>query len=136
MNLAEKIHERWQSNSVLEALLPVARFFTGNYFTDEPTLPYAIMTFPDGRPIWQHNDDSAVDAVTVRIQIVDDNYDDGLAILNAVKSAFNRQDFNLTGSDSVLTMERGSDTAIQDDVNGVWSFIIDFAVSVYLANGV
>lgn len=139
MNIEEKIHERWAADGTLNGLLPATDFTTGIHFAEEPTFPYATLTRPGDVPIDYHNDDSSLENVQIRITVYHQksSYDEGLAITDAVKAAFDRSTFDLTGSgDKVLCMQRLSFTPLQDDVTGDWFFLIDYSCQVFLGVGV
>jgi hypothetical protein len=133
MNLAQVIHQRWAANSALNNLLPAARVYTGLSF--DPVEPFAVISKEKDRPETYHSDGSAIDVVGLRIQVFHDHYDAGAAILHQIKTAFDRTNFDLAGSDKVLNINRANDSERQTD-DGVWQFIIDFDCTVFLASGV
>ncbi|HYW81229.1 MAG TPA: hypothetical protein VE890_16720 [Thermoguttaceae bacterium] len=133
MNLAEVLHERWAAATALDAMLPVARVVTG--MSVDATMPYATLIKQSERPLTRHHDGSGVDLVVMRIEVFDENYDTGTAVLHAIKAAFDRSTFALSGSDEVLVMQRVNDNETQSD-DGVWQFAIDFECTVYLESGV
>jgi hypothetical protein len=133
MNLAQVIHQRWAANSALNNLLPAARVYTGLSF--DPSEPFAVISKEKDRPETYHSDGSAIDVVGLRIQVFHDHYDAGAAILHQIKTAFDRTNFDLAGSDKVLNIKRANDSERQTD-DGVWQFIIDFDCTVFLASGV
>lgn len=137
MNLGQVLHTRWEADGTLNGLLPVAKVMTGIYFAEDPVYPYATITRPYDVPLQYDNTGAAVERVMVRITVYHaaESYDEGQAIANAVKSAFDRTDFNLSGSDRVLNMQRDSYQAIQDE-QGDWYFVIDFVCLVHLSAGV
>ena len=133
MNLVEVIHQRWASATALNDLLPASRVFTG--LSVEATAPYGVISSQRGRPAGRHNDGSALDSVAVRIEVFHDSHDDGQAVLEQIKAAFDRTDFALAGSDRVIDVQRAGDSRRQDG-DGLWQFAIDFNCTVYLATGV
>ncbi len=133
MNLAEVIHQRWAAATALDALLPVARVVTG--MGVDATMPYAVVAKQSERPLTRHHDGSGVDLVVMRIEVFDENYDAGAAVLHAIKVAFDRTSFALSDGDDVLSMNRTGDDETQCD-DGVWRFTIDFECTVYLKSGV
>jgi hypothetical protein len=133
MNLAQVIHQRWAANSALNNLLPATRVYTGLSF--DPLRPFAVISKEKDRPESYHSDGSAVDVVGLRIQVFHDHYDAGAGIVQQIKTAFDRTNFNLAGNDKVLNMQRSNESERQNN-DGVWQFIIDFDCTVYLAAGV
>jgi hypothetical protein len=133
MNLAQVIHQRWAANSALNNLLPAARVYTGLSF--DPAEPFAVISKEKDRPETYHSDGSAIDVVGLRIQVFHDHYDAGAAIMHQIKTAFDRTNFDLAGSDKVLNINRANDSERQTD-DGVWQFTIDFDCTVFLAAGV
>lgn len=137
MNLAQYVHTRWAADGTLNGLLPVASVSTGRYFAADPGSRFATITLPGGSYDSRHNDGSAVNRTTVRIQVHHDNYDLGLAIANAVLSAFNRSEFALSGTDRTINMQAtGPPMELQNDETAEWDFVIDFDCLVHLATGV
>ena len=136
MNIGQVLHTRWAADGTLNGLLPVANVMTGNYFATDPVFPYATITRPGDTTEGYDNSDAAEERVTVRVTVYHhrDNYDEGLAIADAVKSAFDRTAFDLSGSDKVLNMQRTGYLELQDE-NDNWYFVIDFTCTVHLASG-
>jgi len=138
MNINATLHSRWANDATLNGLLPVAKVVTGIYFASEPAYPYATITRPGDRPLAYSSEGAAVERVLVRITVYHglNNYDEGLAIADAVKAAFDRKDFALSGSDKVLNMQRCGYMEVSDEDVAGWFFVLDFDCSVYLAAGV
>lgn len=138
MDLARALHERWAADGDLNAALDSSRVMTGNYYEEEPDLPYAIIRMTGGVPVMQANNDCAVDEVQVEIIVSHDadNYDELLTIVHRVKQAFNRADFNLADSCKVIDMERAWDYPIQDDDTRCWDWYMLWTARVHLPVGV
>jgi hypothetical protein len=132
MNLAQVIHQRWAAAAALNDLLPAARVYTG--LSVDPAMPYAVISRPEQSPVSLHHDGSGIDAVTLRIAVYHDRYDEAAAIVHAIKAAFDRTSFELAGADRVLFMRRTADSEHQGD-DGLWRFVLDFRCTVYLATG-
>ena len=137
MNIGQVLHTRWAAGTTLNGLLAAAKVMTGRYFAEDPTFPYATITRPNDVPQGYTSDGAAVERVAVRITVYHafESYDEGLAIADAVKSTFDREDFDLSGSDKVLNMQRSGYQEIQDE-DGDWYFVIDFECPVHLSAGV
>jgi hypothetical protein len=137
MNLGQVLHTRWAADGTLNGLLDSSKVTTGTYFAEDPQPPYATITRPGDMTAWRDNEGAAEEHALVRITVYHgrDNYDEGLAIADAVKAAFDRTDFALSGSDKVMNIQRIGYEEI-DDEDGDWYFMIDFRCQVYLANGV
>ena len=133
MNLLEVLHTRWAAAVALEALHPATSVFTGQSF--DPTLPFVVIEKNNEAPDIYANDGMAVDSVGVRFQVFHDNHDLGAAILQQIKVAFDRSEFDLSGSDAVENMTRTNDFEIQED-GQTWRFVIDFNCMTYLSAGV
>ncbi len=136
MNIGAVIHTRWAADSTLNGLLPSSDVMTGNYFATDPKFPYATITRPGDTTEGYDNTEAAEERVTVRVTVYHhrDNYDGGLAIADAAKSAFDRTKFDLSGSDKVLNMQRTGYAELQDEDDN-WYFVIDFTCTVHLASG-
>ena len=133
MNLAQVIHQRWADTAALNDLLPASEVTTG--MSLDPSLPYAVVSKQSDRPVERFGDGSALDEIGVRVQVFHDNHDSGSAIVHQIKAAFDRTDFDLSGSDKVINMERSNDFELQQS-DGVWRFVVDFCCMVQLATGV
>ncbi len=122
----------------MNGLLDSSKFVTGVYFATDPEFPYATLTRPGDNTEGYDNSDAAEELVVVRITVYHhrDNYDEGLAIADAVKAAFDRSAFALSGTDRVLNMQRSGYAETQDDEEDNWFFVIDFTVRIYLTAGV
>jgi hypothetical protein len=134
MDLLQYVHTRWAADGTLNGLLAATRVATGTYFATEPSFPYGTITLPGSFPEAHYNTDDSTETVTVRMAVYHhrDNYDEGLAIAAAVRDAFNRAAFDLSGSDKVLSMQRAGYEELQDD-EGNWAFVSDFQCLVYFA---
>ncbi len=133
MNLIEVIHDRWAAASSLDDLLPASAVTTG--LCVDPTMPYATIAKRGDRPVARLNDGSAVDAVAVRIEVFHDDRDAAAEIVAQIKTAFDRTEFALDGTDRVVNMQRVGDRERQHG-DGTWQMTVDFACTVYLATGV
>ncbi|MBN2476901.1 MAG: DUF3168 domain-containing protein [Pirellulales bacterium] len=129
MNLMQTIHQRWAADETLDGLLPASRVSTG--INVDPASPYAVIGTRGNRPIGYHNDGSVLVTVGVRIQVFDEAYDAAAAIVAQVKATFDRTDFDLSGDDRVVNMQRTDDRARQED-DGTWQWVVDFDCTVYL----
>ena len=133
MNLAQVIHQRWANATPLNDLLPATQVTTG--MSLDPALPYAVISKQSDRPVERFGDGSAVDEIGIRVQVFHDNHDSGSDIAHQIKAAFDRTNFDLSGSDKVINMERSNDFELQQS-DGVWRFVVDFCCMVQLATGV
>jgi hypothetical protein len=138
MNLLQVIHANWAADGTLNGLLPVAGVLTGDRVDQvTPSRPYAAIQLVSQSTMTYFNDGAGLDEAIVRVAVyhLKSDYDEGLAIADAVKDAFHRANFDLSGSDKVLAMERAGYEEIQDEQDD-WAFVIEFRCTVYLATGV
>ncbi|MEN6556879.1 MAG: DUF3168 domain-containing protein [Thermoguttaceae bacterium] len=133
MNLLTTIHERWAASTALNALLPVARLFTGACGDALP--PLASILKRSDQPDSYQSDGSAIDVVVLRMHILHADYVAAAQIIHQIKKTFDRTTFDLDGGDRVQNMQRINDGEQQRD-DGVWKMTIDFQCTVYLASGV
>ncbi len=135
MNLLQVIHQRWAADATLNGLLPATKVSTGTFFADDPVFPYGTITLPGSQPDMAFNDGTSAEQVTIRITIYHQrsNYDKGAAIAEAVRDVFNRKQFDLSGSDKCLLMNREGYEELDDPDAGHWFFISDFICTVFLA---
>ena len=129
MNLAEVLHQRWAATEALNDLLPASSVHTGPGVAR--TTPAAVITKRSDRPDSYLNDGSSLNTVGVRIQIFHDSYDSAVAVLDQIRTAFDRTEFALSGDDKVVNMRRANDFEDRQD-DGTWRLVIDFDCTVYL----
>jgi len=136
MNIGAYLHSRWAADAVLNGLLPVAKLVTGEYTVADPSVPYATMFKTMGRPDAYDNDGACLDRQTIQITIHHgrDHYDEGAAIVEAVKNCFGRAAFDVSGSGKVINMQRTGDWESQDG-DGNWVFAVQFDCRVYVPSG-
>lgn len=132
MNLEETIHQRWEASQPLEALLPAARLKTG--LSPGDAMPYATLLRRRNRTTMRTNAGDAVDEAAVQIDVWCDNFDAGLAIVEQIKTTFDRSSFDLSGGARVVQMRRTRDASRQD-ADGAWRFTVEFLVHVHLPLG-
>ena len=129
MNLAEVLHQRWAATEALNDLLPAASVHTGPGV--ERTMPAAVITKQTDRPDVYLSDGSSLNTVGVRIQVFHDSYDSAVAVVEQIRTAFDRTEFDLSGDDKVINMRRANDFEDRQD-DGTWRLVIDFDCTVYL----
>ena len=127
MNLAHMLHDRWAADQQLSQILPASRVFTGTSVM--PAMPVAVISRLRSEPAVQFADGCGLDTVGVRMELYDPSYDASLAMLNAVKRAFDRTSFQLAGCGKVLFMRRTADQTCQEP-DGAWHTTIDFLCTV------
>lgn len=132
-DLMTGIQTRWAATTALIALLPAASVKTGT--TATATVPYATINKTGSDTVMRANSGDAVDEITVAIMVSDDDYDDAHAIMDQVKTAFDRADFALTGNDKVIGMFK-ADESEERDGDTIWRVTVEFRCQVYLAVGV
>ena len=133
MNLAEKIHELWAATPALTDLVEADHVFTG--IASDPALPFVVVAFESQSPTSRHNDGSGIDEVAVRFTAYDQERDDAEAIAVAIRTAFDRADFALSGDDAVIAM-MAAGVSESPGLDGVWSFTVSFIARVHLEAGV
>ena len=131
MSLIQAIHQRWAATGPLSAALSASRVSTG--LSAVHGVPLAVITKQSDQPLAACNDGSAVDSIGVRIEVFHGNYDAAAAIVAQVKAAMDRADFALDGGNMVIDMRRTNDSEQQQD-DGVWRMVVDFACMVYRAS--
>lgn len=135
--IAQYLHTRWAADETLNSLMDASVVTTGIYFQSEPGSRFATITLPGGAYRQRFNDGSALTERLVRIQVHHDNYDLGLQIADAVMSAFNLSEFDLSGSDRVINMHAdGPPAELQDPGTGEWDWIVDFTAVTHVVTGV
>ena len=129
MTLEAKIHTIWPTVPALEALLPVARVFTGRAPRGS-TMPYASIQRPAGT-VTGRTDKATVKQVQLRIQVWHTDFDAGQAIHDAIESAFENRDFDLTDG-KVIDLEPDSKYWLEepDTEQQVFQFVTTFTAHI------
>jgi hypothetical protein len=134
MKLEKAIHQRWADDATLNALLPAERVTTG--LSCRGQRPYATLSREaPARAVMHANSGEIVDEVALRIDIWSDEFSQGRAIAEQVRSAFDRAAFDLDGGDRVVQMRRDGESSSQDD-DAAWKFSLTFTVFVHLPTGI
>ena len=133
MNLEQALHQRWAADERLAALLAVDRVKTGRAVGT--ATPYATLLRQSSRVVLRTSAGDAIEEVSLRINVWHHEHDAGRTLTEAVKTAFDRAAFPLTGGDRVLKMLRRSERLVQH-TDGIWQFSVDFTVRVHLPFGV
>jgi len=68
MSLEQAIHQRWQADGALEALLSAARLITG-IAHNGPAVPYATLTQTENKPEVRTSSGTTITRAAVRISI-------------------------------------------------------------------
>ena len=131
MNLEQAIHQRWAADSELCALLPAGSFVTGRHSGDD--LPYATLQRRENHTVLRTNAGDAVDGAAVLIHVWHDDYDAGKAIAEQVETVFHDSQFSLPPGGRTVQMRRESDSV--DEHDGLWRFVLEFLVQIYLPSG-
>lgn len=133
MKLEQAIHQRWEAADALNSLLPVANVKTGRSL--DASLPYASIARKAVRTVFRTNAGDALDEVVLEVHVWHDDYDAGRDIVEQVNTAMDRADFALSDGQQVVQMRRTGESDSQHD-EGVWQFMVQFLVQVYLPFGV
>lgn len=132
MNLEQAIHERWAASPVLCQLLAADRLSTG--LAKGTGTPYATLSRRPGRTLFRTNAGDAMDEVPLVFHLWHGRFDAGQAIVRQVHAVFDRSDFALSDGGHVVHMRRGGLSVVEHD-DGVWQWVIEFSVHVYLPSG-
>ena len=134
MNLLATLHARWAAATALNTLLPIASVTTGVHVPNaaDPSFPFGtIERSGDGER--SYTDGGAYQDIPIQMTVYNgrNQYDEGLAIADAVEDAFDRTDFALASPDTVLVMRLTGREELEDD-DGNWSFVLGFNCHTYL----
>lgn len=132
MNVEKGIHTLWAATAALEALLPVARVFTGRV-PAQPQQPYATILSPLS-PTFQRTDKGMIREVQIRIQVWPLDFATGRAIQNAIDDGFSNTAFDLDAG-RVVDLQHDDSSSLQevesDDAS--WQFISTFTAVAHKA---
>jgi len=128
VNIEKGIHTIWPTIDALEALLPVARVFTGRAPAGTAK-PYASIVVA-GMATNARGDKSMFRDANVRIQVWSDTYAVGKAIQAAIIDGFENRDFALDDG-AVADMHHDDSAALResDSVDSVWQFVTVFSAT-------
>ena len=130
MTVIEGIHQRWAATPALCAVLPATRLWTG--ISADSSLPRAVVRLRSDKPLTACNDGAIVRGIGVRVQVFHGSYAAATTIVEQVKAAFERADFDLGDGNRVIDM-RHTDSAEDERADGVWRIAGDFLCTVSLA---
>lgn len=128
MNIAKGIHTIWPTIAPLEALLPVARVFTGRA-QGSPVMPYASVMIP-AMPTVGRSDKGMFRVPNVRIQVWSEDYASGKAIQTALVAGFENLDFDLDDG-HIDDMHHDDSGEFQEEkpTGDVWQFVTVFSAA-------
>jgi len=134
INLGQYLHARWAADTTLNGLLDSSKLSTG--LAPDSEFPYATITWPGNTAGGWTNDGASLDRIGVRITVYHgrDNYDDGKAIVSAIRNAYSRADFAVGGGGRCINMQYTGDEELQDEEDD-WYFVIDFEAQVHTLAG-
>lgn len=125
MSLEQAIHERWGTDFLLAADLPVDRLSTGAA-RGETTLPYAVVARRENQPLTRTSSGTSIDRAVLRFSVWTADLDEGKRIARSIARCFDRADFALA-SGAVLNMQRSLEAETQAD-DGSWQLDLDYIV--------
>ena len=125
MSLEKAIHERWGTDFLLSAALPVERLSTGAARGDT-TLPYAILTRRESRVLGRTSSGTETTRSFVRLSVWSADLDQAKNIAQLINHRFDRVEFPLVAG-RVLNMQREQNAQEQAD-DGSWRLDLDYVV--------
>ncbi len=125
MSLEQAIHERWGTDFLLAADLPVEKLSTGAA-RGETSLPYAVLARRENQPLARTSSGTSIDRAVLRFTIWTADLDEGKRIARSIARRFDRADFSLA-SGAVLNMQRSLEAETQVD-DGTWRLDLDYVV--------
>lgn len=125
MNIEKGIQTQWPLIDALEALLPVARVFTGRA-KGSPTIPYCSVVVA-ALPTDERSDKTMFRTANIRFQVWTEDYAEGQAIQTALVAGFENAGFALDDG-YVDDMRHVDSTALQEDesTDSTWQFLTVF----------
>jgi hypothetical protein len=118
------IHEAYEANSYLTALIPADKFVTG--MAKGMSLPYATMNRESSLPSVRSNT-NRIDRLLIRFQVWA-SHSTGASMRDTLIDAFDNWSSE-SSNPRVVMMRKANDFAIEED-DGVWQFLIDFQVEI------
>ena len=127
MSILQRIHAIWPTIDALEALLPVARVFTGRVPADI-VLPCCSVTQDNSTGNERTSDGLYRDVqIQFSVWVAKEQHDAGAAIQAAIENGFASRDF-ADGDNRVLDMrlEDSGELEEDDEAEPLWQFITTF----------
>lgn len=126
MSIEQAIHERWQGDAALVALLPAARLVTG-IAHDAPQLPYAVLAQTESKPAVRTSSGTVITRTALRLSIWAADLDAGKLIAHEADRVLDRTSFALA-SGSVLNLQRVHSIE-QAQADGAWLLALDYVAT-------
>jgi hypothetical protein len=129
VNIEAQIHTLWPTIAALEAVLPVARVFTGRA-RGSPPMPYACLTVP-GSSTRARTSQGMLRDVQLRIQhwVAHNDFPDGRTIQERIEEGFGNRAFD-TDDGRVIDMRHEDSFHLQDSeaTSADWQFVTIFSL--------
>ena len=129
MSLMASLHDLWEAEAGLEALLPAARVFTG-LVPAGTSLPYAMLEQPSSSPYARTNDSMFRD-VGVTVHVWTETFGEGDAIREQIEASLANRTIE-TDDGKVLDVTVESSGSLREDDPGdpAWQFVIQLGLLV------
>lgn len=127
MTTEQAIRNRWSSYYPLTSVVPMVRFYTDEFPTNNPTRPYVVLTLEgETKDTFSSGDNSYIKIM--RFNVFDDNGERGEALCKeggAIRARFNRW----TEGD-ILTFRFQDKARTPKGQDGMWHWMLDFEALV------
>jgi len=129
--LAQAIHQLWAADSVLCALLPADRFYTGRVPPSEK-MPYCRLELPGGSEL-QRSRQTLYEKQPIIFHVWTDTFDAGDAIAPQIRRVFANQEFDWGTGGVTDCRTEGSPSTSQTALPEIkaWETVVTFAASTW-----
>ena len=126
MSIEQAIHELWQADAELTALLPAARLITG-IAHNAPPFPYAVLAQTESKPVVRTSSGTVITRTALRLSIWATDLDTGKQIAGEADRVLDRTSFALA-SGTVLNLQRVHSIE-QAQADGAWLVALDYVAT-------
>lgn len=129
MAVETTIHNTWANTAALTAIVPAARFFTGDAYglpDDGSFVTYATLDKNSTRPLYRATGGAEVESHSFTLDVVADNLATIKTIWPLIKAAYNRTSWSDAYS-TVILWQWDTVTETQDP-DKTWILSVDFTV--------
>jgi hypothetical protein len=126
MSVEQAIHQRWQTDFRLAALVPPQRLLTGAAFGN-PTLPYVVIQRLASAPRTHTSSGTRISQLRLQFHGWTSDLETGKQLASQVRRRFDRTSFAVSDG-RVLNMQQ-TDEQESLEADGVWHITIDFEVT-------
>ncbi len=130
MTLEQALRTHWQTSAELSASIPLGRLWVDE--DNGGALPFAVVSLVHVAPQSASCDDRH-DLATVRLTVIDDDFERGAQIATRARDHFDRVELALGASGTTVQHTRAKKSERHRDPDGTWRFELDIELLLHKA---